>query len=102
MLMTAYGCLIYKGIGFVYLAVHAHLFHQATLGGFVGGLAVAGMAATGVGPQARGVVFRQSALLHEEFALGIEDEDGESTMQMRADMGGLLLHQTYLVIVIVY
>jgi hypothetical protein len=68
----------------------------------VDGLAVAGMAATGVGPQSRGVVFRQSALLHEELALGIEDKDGESPMQMRADMGGLLLHQSDGMVLLIY
>ena len=59
----AYRGLIYKGEDLVQVAVHAHLFLESPSGGFFQGLAIAGMTAAGVGPEAGGVVFRQGALL---------------------------------------
>ena len=44
------GSLIDKGVDFVHIAVHSHLFHQATRSGLQRGFSVAGMAAAGVGP----------------------------------------------------
>ena len=93
------GSLIYKGVDFVHRAGHAHLFHQPAWRGFFQSLASTGMAATSVGPQARGVVLRQGSLLHEKLAFRIEQKDRESPMKMRINMGCLLLHLANFVIV---
>ena len=45
------------------VALHPHLLHQAAFCGILQRLAVTRMAATGVGPQSRGVVLREGALL---------------------------------------
>ena len=57
------GSLINKGIYLPQLALESHLFHQASRGGLHYGFSVAGMAAAGVGPKARGVVFGEGTLL---------------------------------------
>ena len=51
------GSLIYKGENLVHVAGEAHLFLQAACRGLFEALAVAGVAAAGVGPQPWGVVF---------------------------------------------
>ena len=88
----SHGGHIYKGEDLVHLASHPHLLHEAAGGGLLHGLAVLGMTAAGVGPQAGGVVFRQGALLEQQFALRVKDEDGEGAVETRDDMGGHLLH----------
>jgi hypothetical protein len=59
------------------------------------------MAAAGVGPQTRGVVFREGSLLHEQFAFRIEQKDRESPMKMRINMGCLLLHCPNFLVILV-
>ena len=95
------GGLIYKGEDFVHVAGEAHLFFQASCRGLFEALAAARVAATGVGPQARGVVFREGSLLEQELAMAVKDEYGEGTMEPWHDMGGHLLHDADLLILFV-
>ena len=94
-------CLIDKGIGLFHVAFHAHFFHQSSACGFFDGFVFAWMAATGVGPKARGVVFREGALLHEQFAFAVEDKNGKSAMEMWRDVRLHLLHQSDLLVAFV-
>ena len=96
------GGLIYKGVDLAHLASHTHFFHQAALGGLGCRFSGAGMAAAGVGPKAGGMVLREGALLQEQFALGIKYKNGESSVKMRRDMRGLLLHLAYGLVVFIY
>jgi hypothetical protein len=59
------------------------------------------MAAAGVGPEARGVVFGEGALLQQQFAFRVKDEDGKGSMQMWRDMRGLFLHLTNRLVVLI-
>ena len=60
-----------------------------------------GVAAAGVSPQPRRVVFRQGALLQQQFSLTVEDEYGKGAMETRYNMGGHLLHDADLLILFV-
>ena len=81
------------------VALHAHLLHQTAFGGLFERLAVTRMAAAGVGPQSRGVIFGERTLLEQHLAFAVEDENREGTVQRRVDVSGLLLHQSDWVIV---
>ena len=81
------------------VALHPHLLHQAAFCGILQRLAVTRMAAAGVGPQTRSVVFGKRALLKQHLSFAVEDENREGTVQRRVDVSGLLLHQSDLVVV---
>ena len=48
------------------------------------------------------MVFRKGTLLEQELTSAVEEEDGEGTVETRDDVGGHLLHDAYLGVVIVY
>ena len=60
-----------------------------------------GVAAAGVGPQPRRVVFRQGALLQQQFPFAVKDEYGKGAMETRHNMGGHLLHDADLLVLFV-
>ena len=95
------GCFIYKGENLVHLAAHPHLFLKAAARGGFQCLTIARVAATGVGPQARGVVFREGSLLEQELAMAVKDEYGEGAMEPWHDMRGHLLHDANLLVLLV-
>ena len=62
------GGFINKGEDLVHLAVHTHFFLKSSCGGLFKGFAVAGVAATGVGPEAGGMVLGECSLLEKQLA----------------------------------
>ena len=68
---------------------------QSILSGF-------GVTAAGIAPQATAVIFAESPLLKQHFALVIEDKYTESAMQEPFLMNLQLLHGTYGFVVGVY
>ena len=83
------------------LALHPHLLHQTAFCGILQRLAVTRMAAAGVGPQARSVVFCERTLLEQHLPFAVEDENREGTVQRRVDVSGLLLHQSNWIVLII-
>lgn len=90
------GGLIYKGEDLVHFAGHPHLFHESAGGGGFKAFSVLRVAATGVGPQAGGVVFGEGSLLEQQLAFTVEDEDGEGAVEAGHEVGGHFLHDAHL------
>ena len=97
----SYRCLIDKGEHLLHFTGDAHLFQQSAGSGLFHGLAVTRVAAAGVGPQSRGVVFGKSSLLEQQFAFAVEDEYGEGAVETRHDVCSHLFHDAYLGIVMI-
>jgi hypothetical protein len=82
-------------------AVETHFVLESPVRGIQHGLPDQWMAAAGVGPEIRGVIFTGRSTLQQQFKVVIEHEDGKGTMQQATPVGLEFFHAAGYTILVV-